>query len=336
MIRVFLAVLCVFSFQLFAEVARNDNSHVKEILILIHSRTGNTLTFAETLQTSLQNNGTVHAVIKRVPVTGEAPVLDRIAALPIANLDELVAYDNIIFGSPIYFHAPAAEMMAFLQQAMDLWRKQSLKDKRVALFFSSRNGQSFAEDSLRATLSALYMDPRWDLSCAAYKNDAFRWGACLLQNLNEQNTSSIVLPPVPQPVGLYQPFKISGNQVFINQIALNNGIIEYPGIIGDTVSEEQAIISTKYTMLNILAVLNQAVGGDLSRIKQAVQLSGYFNAIPGFKTHSKILDEASKLVVEFLGEEKGKHTRGAFGVASLPAMSPVEIQAIFELEKFSF
>ena len=71
MIRIFLAALCLFSFQLYAQVAYNGNSHVKEVLILIHSRTGNTLTFAETLQTSLQNKGTIHAVIKRVPVTAE-------------------------------------------------------------------------------------------------------------------------------------------------------------------------------------------------------------------------------------------------------------------------
>jgi enamine deaminase RidA (YjgF/YER057c/UK114 family) len=41
--------------------------------------------------------------------------------------------------------------------------------------------------------------------------------------------------------------------------------------------------------------------------------------------------EASDLVVDVL-REKGKHARATVGAASLPVNSPVEVQAIFEVE----
>ncbi len=307
---------------------------MKRALILIHSRTGNTLSFAKTLQSGLQSKGAIAAEIKRVPSFAFAPARSQeIEELPIASIDELSSYDALIFGSPVYFFAPAAEMMAFLQQGMELWRQKALKAKPAAVFFSSNNnGLPFAADSLRASIRALHMNDFLATRCAHAIDKPLDLASCLAENLIGNKITPIELPPVPQPVGLYQPFKISGNQIFINQIALKNGKIEYPGVIGDKVSDEQAIVSTRDAMLNVLAVLNQAVGGDLTKIKQVVQVSGFFNAVPGYSTHSRLLDEASKVTLEFLGEEKGKHTRGAFGLTSLPANSPVEIQAIFELE----
>ena len=62
-----------------------------------------------------------------------------------------------------------------------------------------------------------------------------------------------------------------------------------------------------------------------------MNLKGYFNAINSYEEHSKLLDKASKLIVEVLGPEHGKHSRLAIGCASLPKNSPVEIEAIFSI-----
>ena len=86
-------------------------------------------------------------------------------------------------------------------------------------------------------------------------------------------------------------------------------------------------------MLNVLSVLNEAVDGDITRIKQAVQISGFYATVPGYTQHSKILNVASDLVAEFLGEEAGSHARAVYGSPSLPLGSPVEISAIFELHR---
>ncbi|SHF30564.1 NAD(P)H:quinone oxidoreductase [Pedobacter caeni] len=142
---------------------------------------------------------------------------------------------------------------------------------------------------------------------------------------------NIVLPDAPAPVGNYKPFRISGKQIFINQIALKAGKVEHPGMVGTEVTEEQAKLATRQTLLNVLAVLKQAAGGDLDNVKQAVQLTGFFYTAAGYTKHAVLMNEASNLLVEILGES-GMHTRATVGASSLPMNSSVEIQAIFELE----
>ncbi|WP_316821101.1 NAD(P)H:quinone oxidoreductase [Pedobacter gandavensis] len=142
---------------------------------------------------------------------------------------------------------------------------------------------------------------------------------------------NISLPDAPAPVGNYKPFRISGKQVFINQIALNAGKVDHPGMVGTEVTEEQAKLATRQTLLNVLAVLKQAAGGDLDKVKQAVQLTGFFYTSAGYTKHAVLMNEASNLLVEILGEN-GMHTRATVGASSLPMNSSVEIQAIFELE----
>lgn len=141
---------------------------------------------------------------------------------------------------------------------------------------------------------------------------------------------NITLPDAPAPVGNYKPFKIVGNQVFINQIALKAGKLEHPGMIEKEVTEEQAKLATRQTLLNVLAVLKQAAGGDLDRVKQGVQLTGFFYTPAGYTKHAVLMNEASNLLVEIFGEA-GMHTRATVGASSLPMNSSVEIQAVFEL-----
>lgn len=142
---------------------------------------------------------------------------------------------------------------------------------------------------------------------------------------------NIVLPNVPKPAGNYQPFVRSGNLVFINQVALKDGKILYPGKLGISVDENQVKEATKQTMLNVLAVLKDAVNGDLDKVKKVVQLTGIFNTKDDYTKHADLMNVASDLAVDVFGE-KGKHARATFGASSVPVNSSVEIQAIFEVE----
>lgn len=123
----------------------------------------------------------------------------------------------------------------------------------------------------------------------------------------------------------------TGNLVFINQYALKDGKILHPGKIGVDVTDAQAKESVQATMLNVLSVLNEAVGGDLGRVKQAVQLTGVFNTIDTYADHARLMNTASDLAADLLGE-RGHHARMTLGANSVPGQSPVEIQAIFEVE----
>lgn len=142
---------------------------------------------------------------------------------------------------------------------------------------------------------------------------------------------NIVLPNVPKPAGNYQPFVRSGNLVFINQVALKDGKILYPGKLGVSVDENQVKEATKQTMLNVLAVLKDAVNGDLDKVKKVVQLTGIFNTKDDYTKHADLMNVASDLAVDVFGD-KGKHARATFGASSVPVNSSVEIQAIFEVE----
>ncbi|ANF52653.1 repressor [Chryseobacterium glaciei] len=151
-------------------------------------------------------------------------------------------------------------------------------------------------------------------------------------NFNETlKQKNIVLPQVPKPAGNYKPFVRSGNLVFINQVALKDGKILNPGKLGVDVNEQQVKDATRATMLNVLSVLNEAVGGDLSKVKQCVQLTGIFNTKDDYTKHADLMNIASDLTVEVFGD-KGKHARATLGASSIPVNSSVEIQAIFELE----
>lgn len=142
---------------------------------------------------------------------------------------------------------------------------------------------------------------------------------------------NIVLPNVPKPAGNYQPFVRSGNLVFINQVALKDGKILFPGKLGVSVDENQVKEATKQTMLNVLAVLKDAVNGDLDNVKKVVQLTGIFNTKDDYTKHADLMNVASDLAVDVFGE-KGKHARATFGASSVPVNSSVEIQAIFEVD----
>ncbi|MGG5507306.1 MULTISPECIES: Atu1372/SO_1960 family protein [unclassified Myroides] len=146
--------------------------------------------------------------------------------------------------------------------------------------------------------------------------------------LEEKN---IVLPTLPKPVGNYELYVRTGNLVFINQVALKEGQIFNPGKIGVDLQEEQVQEAAKVTMLNVLAILKEAVGGDLNKVKRCVQLIGAFNTVDTYTQHAVLMNPASDLVVEVFGE-KGKHTRNTGGASSLPLGSSVSIQAVFEVE----
>ncbi|WP_430615662.1 Atu1372/SO_1960 family protein [Flavobacterium sp. JP2137] len=141
----------------------------------------------------------------------------------------------------------------------------------------------------------------------------------------------ITLPDTPAPAGSYVPYVRTGNLVYINQVALKDGKILYPGIIEKDLTVAQAKEATRQTMLNVIAVLKDATQGDLNRVKQCVQLTGFFNTAAGYTQHAGLMNSASDLLIEVFGN-RGKHTRATVGASSIPVNSAVEIQAVFEIE----
>lgn len=134
------------------------------------------------------------------------------------------------------------------------------------------------------------------------------------------------LPAPAAPAASYQPICRTGNLVFVSgQLPLKNGVILHPGIVGADVTLEQAQEAAKQCALNILAQTQ-----DL-HIVRVVKCTGFVASTPEFTDQHKVMNGASDLLAEILGES-GRHARAAVGMASLPLNACVEVEAIIEVE----
>lgn len=140
------------------------------------------------------------------------------------------------------------------------------------------------------------------------------------------------LPSPAAPAANYVPFVITGNQLIISgQIPfLADGTLHAPGKLGDGLTVEDGKAVAKLCAIGILAQAKVAVDGDWSKIARIVKLGAFVNCTPDFVDQPTVINGASDFMVEVLGD-KGRHSRSAVGVASLPFGVPVEIDAIIEL-----
>jgi len=141
----------------------------------------------------------------------------------------------------------------------------------------------------------------------------------------------LVLPEAKAAIGSYVPFLHLGGQLIVSgQLPLKDGAIAVAGRLGDGVDIPDGQAAARLCALNILAQAKAALG-DLDRIVQLMRLNGFVAASPGFTDHPKVINGASDLMVEILGD-KGRHTRIAVGCASLPLNAAVEIDAVFAID----
>jgi enamine deaminase RidA (YjgF/YER057c/UK114 family) len=142
---------------------------------------------------------------------------------------------------------------------------------------------------------------------------------------------NITIPEAPTPVGAYVAFKRAGNFIYVSgQLPIDTKGAMIKGTIGKDLSLEQGQEAAKLCVINILAQIKKAVGGDLSKIKSCVKITGFVNSSDEFVDQPKVINPASETISAIFGE-KGKHARAAVSVNSLPLGVAVEIDAIFEV-----
>ncbi len=108
------------------------------------------------------------------------------------------------------------------------------------------------------------------------------------------------------------------------QLPRIDGELTCVGVVGDTVTVDDASEAAAVCALNALAVLRAELG-SLDRIERILSVTGYVASAPGFADQPTVVDGASKILVEVFGEQ-GRHTRSAVGVAALPRGGAVEIE----------
>jgi enamine deaminase RidA (YjgF/YER057c/UK114 family) len=136
------------------------------------------------------------------------------------------------------------------------------------------------------------------------------------------------LPEPAKPVASYVPSCVYQNLLFISgQLPFEAGGGLVRGRLGDGLSVAEGHAAARLSALQILAQAKAALG-DLGRIVQCLRLTGYVSAAPDFTEHPAVINGASNLMVEVLGDA-GRHTRVAVGVSGLPLGAVVEVDAVF-------
>jgi enamine deaminase RidA (YjgF/YER057c/UK114 family) len=150
--------------------------------------------------------------------------------------------------------------------------------------------------------------------------------------VNKLKELNIILPKAPKPVGAYVPFKIVNKFVYISgQLPIDPQGELLKGKIGKQLNLEDGRKAAYLCCLNIISQLNSACENNLETVKNCIKITGYVNSTEDFNDQPKIINAASELIANIF-EEKGKHTRAAVSVNSLPLGASVEIDAIFEIK----
>ncbi|HVB14749.1 MAG TPA: RidA family protein [Candidatus Dormibacteraeota bacterium] len=134
------------------------------------------------------------------------------------------------------------------------------------------------------------------------------------------------LPPAPVPIANYVPFTYSGELIVTSGVLpMRDGRVIH-GRLGADLTVDSGAEAARTAALSLLALLAAAVG-KLDRVTGLLLLTGYVRSAPDFARHSEVLDGASELFRQVLGE-RGHHARVAVGVAELPREACLELQLI--------
>ena len=145
------------------------------------------------------------------------------------------------------------------------------------------------------------------------------------------NALGITLKEPAKPIANYVPYVRTGNLLTVSgQLCFGgDGKLVATGQLGAGVSIEDGQKAARACAINMLAQVKVAVG-DLDKVLRVVRLGGFINSDPAFLDGPKVMNGASDLMVEVLGD-KGRHARSTVGVASLPLDAAVEVEGLFEV-----
>jgi enamine deaminase RidA (YjgF/YER057c/UK114 family) len=132
--------------------------------------------------------------------------------------------------------------------------------------------------------------------------------------------------------GNYVPYVANGGEVYVSgQIPRVGDKVVATGRAGADVSLLQAQLAAKVCAMRALALLRQAVGGDLARVKRVLRISVFIQCTQDFTQHSEVSDGASEVLYAVLGAA-GVHTRTSVGVLQLPKNATVEMDLVAAIE----
>ena len=144
----------------------------------------------------------------------------------------------------------------------------------------------------------------------------------------EMAAKGITLPAYQDAVWSYVKAQRDGNKLYIgDHVGQDETATTVRGKVGEgpdaQVSPEEAEKLAGQAALRLLSTVSHYCDGDLDKVDQMIKVVGIVNGTPDFIGHGKVVNGASDMFVEVLGD-RGRHARTCTGAGSLPAAVTVE------------
>ncbi|MBA4136622.1 MAG: hypothetical protein C0518_04830 [Opitutus sp.] len=132
------------------------------------------------------------------------------------------------------------------------------------------------------------------------------------------------LPPPAPAAGRYAAHVMVDGWLFLSgQFPRWGSQLRYAGRVGAELTEDEASHAARLAALNVLAQIRAALGG-FERVVSLARVEGHVAAAPDWNNAPAVLDHASQVFGEALGE-RGRHARSAFVALRLPLDATVEL-----------
>ena len=128
-----------------------------KILVLYYSMYGHIHRMAEAVAEGIAEVSGAEGVLRRVPETLSADVLEKMGAVeaqkafahvPICTVEELTGYAGIVFGTPTRFGNMCGQMRQFLDATGQIWMTGGLVGKVGSVFTSSATQHGGQESTI--------------------------------------------------------------------------------------------------------------------------------------------------------------------------------------------
>ena len=137
----------------------------------------------------------------------------------------------------------------------------------------------------------------------------------------------LALPEAAAPLAAYVPFVRAGDLLHVSGQISRDGADVIRGTLVQDMDAEAGARAAQSCGLQLLAQVKAACEGDWDRLLRVVKLTGFVASAPGFFDQPKVINGASELMANVLGD-RGRHARSAVGVVALPLGAAVEIEAV--------
>ena len=143
---------------------------------------------------------------------------------------------------------------------------------------------------------------------------------------------NLILPPAPQPLGIYKPCMIDGKYLYLSGHGpFKEDKTLIVGRVGEDMDLAAGKLAARQVGLTMLATIIAHLG-SLDKVESVLKIFGMVNCTADFLSHPKVINGCSELFAEIWGEQNGIGVRSAVGMGSLPDNIPVEIEAVFKLK----